>query len=160
MHETQGLSPQHRDTPPPQGVCSEPTCPSCPGQCFRESLQTALNTRPYCLRHIPSSGLSVAMTSSARIWLRHGFRVWDLLGRWWQFAGSFCERQAFGQCWSVLCDIEETCCIFLSYPAFPWSFLPVWGSVPLLSGEAEAERVNACCQWWALNPVWEMEILG
>lgn len=57
---------------------------------------------------------------------------------WWQFAGSFCEGQAFDQCFSVLCGIE-TCCILLSYPAFPWSFLPIWGLVPLLSREAEAE---------------------
>lgn len=41
---------------------------------------------------------------------------------------------AFGQCFS-----EEACCTSLSDPAFRWSFLLLWGSVPLPAGEAETE---------------------
>lgn len=73
---------------------------------------------------------------------------------WWQFAGcsvSLWEGQALGHCFPALCDTEETCHFYLSHPASLSHFLPWWGSEPLLPGEAETERVSACCQWWALS---------
>lgn len=71
---------------------------------------------------------------------------------WWRFA-----RSSESHSWKggplvrafLLCGTLRGLVAWNSLILLPLEFSPSWASVPLLSGEAETERVSAHCRWWA-----------